>query len=213
MILKYIRLLVLISIVPLPSAIKVAIYRLIFGWKIGRNVRIGFSLIEARNVEIGDFVKIGSFNLFRNCQDLVIGDSSIINNNNKIYGSHLKCQGWINKFQVGVKCYITSGHFFDIGGGVIIDCYTVVGGRDTHIWSHSIKIIDGRRELVPIRAKIGEKSYIGARVTLVCNSIPARTVVGAGSIIAKTFPSCTFEEGQLIAGNPAKILKKYRYID
>jgi acetyltransferase-like isoleucine patch superfamily enzyme len=208
-----IRFLITCFLIPFPSFLKVFFFRYFLGWKIGRNVKIGLSLISAKNVEIGDGVYIGHFNQIRLCRYLSVGNKVTIMNNNQITGSSQNSESWTNEIIIEESCYITSHHFFDISGGIIIGNDSVIGGRDTQIWSHSIKMIKGRRELVPKKCIIGRKSYLGARVTLVCNTVPSRSLVGAGAVIAKEFQESQANEGQMIAGNPCKILKKYTILE
>ena len=54
-----------VMIALLPSAVKVALYRLVYKYDVGRNVRIGFSpLVGVRRCRIGDGVRIGHLNVF-----------------------------------------------------------------------------------------------------------------------------------------------------
>ena len=50
------RLAVLAAVAVLPSLLKRPLYRLFFGYKIGKGVRIGFSIIDANECTIGDGV-------------------------------------------------------------------------------------------------------------------------------------------------------------
>ena len=47
---------VLAAVAVMPSPLACACYRLFFGYKIGKKVRIGFSIIDANECEIGDAV-------------------------------------------------------------------------------------------------------------------------------------------------------------
>ena len=63
----------------LPSWLKVPLYRMLFGYRIGRGVRIGLSpLFGVGRCRIGDHARIGSFNLFYQVGDLEIGDHAQI---------------------------------------------------------------------------------------------------------------------------------------
>jgi len=52
------RIAVLASIALLPSLLKRPCYRLFFGYKIGKRVRIGLSIIDARDCRIDDDVRL-----------------------------------------------------------------------------------------------------------------------------------------------------------
>ena len=57
------RLAVLAAIALLPSFLKRPSYRLFFGYRVGKRVRIGLSIIDARDCTIDDDVKIGHLNI------------------------------------------------------------------------------------------------------------------------------------------------------
>lgn len=205
--LRFFRLIIMALILPLPGFLKLLIARIFLGWKIGRRSSVGWSWIDSPLVEIGEDTRIGHFNVFRNCSSVVFGNNVTFLNWNKIFGSAFVSSGWINKFFVGDRAYVTSNHFFDVAGGVVINDGVVVGGRDSQIWSHSIKIVRGKKELVPIPSEIGANSYLGARVTLVCSVLPPECIVGAGSVVNKSL--IYNSQKQLIAGNPAVVRKVY----
>jgi acetyltransferase-like isoleucine patch superfamily enzyme len=189
----------------LPNHMKIFIYRKILGWDIGTNVRIGFSYINTKLLFIGDNTVIGHFNIIRRVNSMKIGEKTLISNFNCIYGaSHL---GWKSTLSIGSSVNFMSHHFLDVGGSITIGDSTIIGGRDSQFWSHGLAYDEfGNPALKPLDIFIGDKVYIGARSTLIGCSIPDRTVVGAGSVVTKSFePKST---PFLIAGNPA-IIKKY----
>ena len=77
----------------LPSWFKVPLYRMLFGYRIGKGVQIGLSpLFGVGRCRIGDHARIGSFNLFYQVGDLEIGDHAQI--------------GFLNLFRGGRKVRI-----------------------------------------------------------------------------------------------------------
>lgn len=61
------------------------------------------------------------------------------------------------------------------------------------------------RELFSKPVKIGDNCWIGEKAAILPGvTLGDGTIVGAGSVVTKSF-----EGGTIIAGNPAKILKKY----
>jgi hypothetical protein len=63
----------------LPSFIKLPLYRWLYGYRIGKNVKIGLSpLVGVQRCTIGADVRIGSFNLFYQVAELEIGDHTRI---------------------------------------------------------------------------------------------------------------------------------------
>ena len=70
----------------LPSFLKRPIYRLFFGYKIGKRVRIGVSIIDAGECNIDDDVQMGHFNVVTRVQKLTIKDHVRIGHLNIIRG-------------------------------------------------------------------------------------------------------------------------------
>jgi acetyltransferase-like isoleucine patch superfamily enzyme len=190
----------------LPRPLKPAYYRAVFGWKIGKGVRIGLSLIDAQSVEIGDGVHIGHLNLFRKLNELKIGSQTWISNSNQFFGGRGDPK-FPSCLHIGRGVSWMSRHYVDASGTVEILDGAVLAGRDTHIWSHSIKVENGLRVLGSTTVRIGQSAYIGARSTIVLSNIPDHAMVGAGSVVTRSFP----EEASpvLIAGNPACVKKRY----
>jgi acetyltransferase-like isoleucine patch superfamily enzyme len=198
-------LLILAVIMPLP--LKLFIYRRIMGWKIGNQVRIGFSYIECDEVILGDNILIRHFNVIRGLKRFQVGSDSYIANFNEFFGNDMPGTQWVCELTLGEKVLFMSHHFIDVAGTVTIGSNTTVAGRNTHFWSHSMTYPDGVPVFAPMAVYVGKGVYIGARSTLLGCNIPDGAVVGAGSVVNKTFPP---ESSRLlIAGNPATIKKRY----
>lgn len=197
----------LLVAVDLPQFAKRAIYRWLFGWKIGRHVRLGLSYIDASAVVLGDDVRIGHFNIFRGIKRLEIGAGTYIANLNQFFGTGDCYQDFQASLYFGDHVNFMSRHFVDVVGNVTIGARSTIGGRDTQFWSHTLRLREGRQVLEPADIFVGEEVYVGARATLVCCSIPAGAIVGAGSVVAKSF--APDECRLLLAGNPADIIKRY----
>src|ERR1043165_10145657 len=80
------RLLILACIAVLPSFLKRPLYRLVFGYQIGKRVRIGLSILDAEACEIADDVAIGHGNLIIGVQSLSLGDHVRVGHLNIIRG-------------------------------------------------------------------------------------------------------------------------------
>lgn len=185
----------------LPSSLKRALFTSALGWQIGERATIGASLICAQRVRIGRDVHIGHLNLVGRLRSLEVGDGTVIGNLNHFSaGEHTN---WPDSFWIGEQAKVTSRHFFDCSGGIRIGAHSLIGGRDTHCWTH---YYDGRtiqsNELV-----IGDRCYVGARSTLIYCQVPDDCVVGAGSVVTRDFTGDG--EGLLIAGNPAEVKKRF----
>src|SRR4029078_5524979 len=87
------RLVVLASFAILPSFLKRTFYRWFFGYRVGKRVRIGLSIIDARECEIDGDVSIGHLNVVTRVQKLVIKDHMRIGHLNIIRGGDLVSLG------------------------------------------------------------------------------------------------------------------------
>jgi acetyltransferase-like isoleucine patch superfamily enzyme len=213
------RLLTLAAIAILPSFLKRFLYRLFYGYKIGKRVRIGVSIIDAGECTIDDDVSIGHFNIVTRVQKLTIKDHVRIGHLNIIRGgdevslgrySEIMRMNEINSipdpevvnkidpvFRLGAGSVVTTGHKIDFTDRVEIGRRVILGGRNSSIWTHN------RQRTMPIT--IGSLVYMGSEIRMAPGSaIPARSIVGIGSVITAALA----EEGKLIAGVPAKTLKE-----
>jgi acetyltransferase-like isoleucine patch superfamily enzyme len=197
---------VLVLAVVLPNFVKVFLYRHIMRWKIGRHCRFGMSYIDAANVELGDDVHIGHFNIIRGLAHLSVGQATYIANFNELFGCG-RHGDFTSELKIGSGCQIMSHHFFDVSGTIVIGNGTTIGGRDTHFWSHSLDGSGDRPELVKLDISLGDDVYVGARATLVGCKVPDSAVVAAGSVVVKSFEAET--DRILLAGNPAVVKRRY----
>jgi len=213
------RLLMLAMCAVLPSFLKRPFYRLFFGYKIGKRVRIGISIIDAGECSIADDVQMGHFNVVTRVQKLTIKDHVRIGHLNIIRGGDEVSLGRyceiirmneinsipdpevVNKidpvFLLGDGSIVTTGHKIDFTDRVEIGRRVILGGRNSSIWTHN------RQRTLPIT--IGSLVYMGSEIRMAPGSaIPARSIVGIGSVITAALT----EEGKLIAGVPAKTIKE-----
>lgn len=202
----------------LPSILKRPLYRVMFGYKIGKRVHIGFSIIDVERCEIGDNVSIGHFNAFVGSKALSIGEHARIGHLNVLRGGdeirigrYCEVIRWneINsiadpdvvnpidpRFVLGDGSVITASHKIDFTDRVEFGKRVILGGRNSSLWTHN------RQMTKPI--EIGDQAYLGSEIRIAPGgSVPARCVVGIGSVITKRFES----ENTLIAGVPAKVCK------
>ena len=80
------KLVILACIALLPSFLKRPCYRLFFGYRVGKRVRVGLSIIDARECLIDDDVQIGHLNVIIGVKKLTIGDNVRIGHLNIIRG-------------------------------------------------------------------------------------------------------------------------------
>src|ERR1700730_3235321 len=213
------RLLLLACIALLPSFLKRPCYRLFFGYQIGRRVRVGLSIIDAHACQIDDDSKIGHLNVIIGVKNLELGDHVKIGHLNIIRGGELVTLGRYSelmrmneinsipepdavnpvdpRFALGNGSIITTGHKIDFTDRVEIGRRTIIGGRNSSLWTHN------RQRTLPIR--IGSFTYVGSEIRIAPGaSIPSRCIVGIGSVVTGELSG----EEQLIAGVPAKVIKE-----
>jgi acetyltransferase-like isoleucine patch superfamily enzyme len=190
------HLLVLIKYIPF-SNIKNQLYRILFGYSIGKNVKVGKSMINCKKVTIGDGVYIANHNVF-SCEEIAIGDNTKIQSGNIFLGK--------SSFSIGKNSRIINNHYFDLWNNVSIGDNTWIAGRGSQFWTHgSLYTRMGTKDL---SISIGNDTYIGSNCLFVPGAkINSKILVGLGSVVTKIF------EGKniIIAGNPASIIKKDIY--
>lgn len=200
----------------LPSFLKRFLYRHIFGYRIGKRVKIGLSVIDAVECAIDDDVTIGHLNLFIGTGKLGIGEHTRIGHLNIIRGGDEVRLGRyceivrlneinsipepiaVNEvdpvFILGDGSVIVASHKIDFTDRVELGKRVILGGRNSSLWTHN------RQMTRPIT--IGDYSYIGSEIRMAPGSvIPPKCIVGMGSVVTKAFD----EEFKLIAGVPARV--------
>ena len=203
----------------LPSFLMRPCYRLFFGYRIGKRVRIGFSVVDARECSIGDDTTIGHLNLVIGVKKLTIGDHVRIGHLNIFRGgdeirlgryAEIIRMNEINsipdpdvvnptdpRFLLGDGSVITAGHKIDFTDRVEIGRRSILGGRNSSLWTHN------RQRTRPI--EIGSFAYVGSEIRVAPGgSVPSNSIVGIGSVLTSELT----EEGFLIAGVPAKPIKE-----
>jgi acetyltransferase-like isoleucine patch superfamily enzyme len=213
------RLVLLACVSLLPSFLKRTCYRVFFGYRIGKRVRVGLSILDAENCEIADDVSIGHGNLIIGVKNLSIGDHVRIGHLNIIRGGDEVRLGRyaeiirlneINsipdpdvvtptdpRFLLGDGSIVTTGHKIDFTDTVEIGRRTILGGRNSSLWTHN------RQRTRPIR--IGSLCYIGSEIRIAPGGmIPSRCIIGIGAVITKQLEG----ENYLIGGVPAKPIKQ-----
>lgn len=213
------RLVTLALIALLPSFLKRSCYRIFFKYEIGKRVRVGLSIIDARECRIADDVSIGHLNVITRVQKLQLGDHVRIGYLNIIRGgdevqlgryAEIIRMNEINsiaepevvnpidpRFLLGDGSIITAGHKIDFTDRVTIGRRSILGGRNSSLWTHN------RQRTRPI--DVGSFAYIGSEIRIAPGgSVPSKCIVGIGSVITGEL----VDEGHLIAGVPAKSIKE-----
>lgn len=196
-----------ILIWPLPSRWANFLRRTLFAWKLGPGSRIGFSIIDAFEVELSEGASIGHFNIIRNIDKLQLGRNSCIGNLNRVSGCPPKNKYLVKEprrsdFLVGDESAVTHRHFFDCSHSIHIGRFATIAGTHSQFWTHGIDISICRQCADPIMVK--DHSMIGSRVLVLKGvSIGVCSVIGAGSVVTKSVPDYV-----LCVGSPAKVVKE-----
>jgi acetyltransferase-like isoleucine patch superfamily enzyme len=211
------RLGALVATALLPGPVKRAVYRRVFGFRIGSGVRIGVSLIDAGSVDLSDGVRIGHFNLITAVKRLRAGEHSRVDALNIVRGGDVRLGAYahVMRFNVlnaipdhdcttepesvldiGAGAVITSGHRIDFTDRVTLGRNVIVGGRNSSFWTHN------RQETSPI--EIGDFCYLGSEVRLAPGArLPSECILGMGAVLTSEVQ----EPRSLVAGVPAKALR------
>jgi acetyltransferase-like isoleucine patch superfamily enzyme len=215
---RRLRLIALAVVALLPPALKPSVYRRLFGYRIGRQVRIGITLLDARDCEIGDDTIIGHFNAVMSVGRLTIGDHVSIGSFNLVRGGDVVSVGrWSQVMRrnelnsivgadpitttdpqllIGPGCVVTDGHRLDFTDRIELGERVIIGGRNSSLWTHN------RQRTAPI--SIGARTYVGSESRMAPGScLPARCIVALGSVVTGALNG----EESLIGGVPAKVLR------
>src|SRR5919107_2705923 len=213
-----VRLAALALVAALPGFLKRPLYRRLFGYRIGRRVRLGLSLIDARECEIADDVSLGHLNLIIGVGKFTAGEHARVGHLNVIRGgdevslgryAEILRMNEINsipdpvvvnptdpRFTLGDGAVVTAGHKIDFTDRVTIGRRTILGGRNSSLWTHN------RQRTRPV--EIGEVTYVGSEIRVAPGGvIPSRCIVGIGSAGTRRIRGAY----QLIAGVPARPVK------
>lgn len=190
----------LISLLPL-NGLRLLGYGLL-GYKI-RGARIGFGTVIAVDEAVIEACKIGPFNIFAGPMKIHIHRGASIGNRNEFI-----CGYWIlreeyhdyhyaHSLEICDEALITSRHYFDLSGSLILGERSWIAGIDSQFWTHGAGIQE--RDIT-----IGSDCYIGSAVRFSPGaSIGDNVIVAMGSVVSGALP----ESNALIGGVPAKVLK------
>ena len=205
----------LIVISVLPGFLKRLCYRRLFGYRIGRKVRIGLAYLDCQRLVIGDNTRIGHGVVFWGGGDCRIGSNVVIGPLNLFRGGDvIELGDWAmvlrlnvinaipendctnqpdSSFYLGYGSIITAEHRIDFTDRVRIGRRSILGGRNSSIWTHN------RREGLSV--EIGDYCYVGSEIRMAPGArVPDYCIVGIGSVVTRPIT----DSYSLIAGVPAK---------
>jgi acetyltransferase-like isoleucine patch superfamily enzyme len=216
---RRLRLFLLALTALLPSAIARPCYRWFFGYKIGKRVRLGFSIIDAVECSIENDVSIGHLNVFTGIEKLSIGEHTRIGVLNIFRGgkeinigrycdilrlneiNSIPDPDVINepdpRFFMGSGSMIAASHKIDFTDRVEFGKRVILGGRNSSLWTHNRQMTKS--------IMIGDYCYLGSEIRIVPGgAIADRCIVGIGSVVTRTHEL----PYHLIAGVPASEIKE-----
>jgi acetyltransferase-like isoleucine patch superfamily enzyme len=191
---------ILIGLLPL-NALRVFGYRLL-GYRI-QDSRIGFGTIIAVDEAIIESARIGPFNIFVGPMNVHIHRGASIGNRNEficgywVLRDEYRHAHYLRSLEVCDDALITSRHYFDLSGSLLLGERSWIAGIDSQFWTHGAGVKE--RDI-----KIGADCYLGSAVRFSPgSSIGDHIVVAMGSVVSGALP----ERNALIGGVPAKVLK------
>jgi len=203
----------------LPGPLKRCAYRWIFGYQIGRNVRIGFALLDCVHLSVGDHssishgvillrcghvrigahVSIGPCNIFRGGESIDLSDYCQLLRFNVINAipDHDCVNAPQSMFTLGYGSVVTAEHRIDFTDRVAIGRCTTLAGRNSSIWTHNRRT--GSSVL------IGDFCYVGSEVRIAPGvHIGDCCIVGLGAVVTRG----SMEAHWLIGGVPARPVRQ-----
>lgn len=211
---RRLRLAVLGAVALLPPAWKPAVYRRLFGYRIHSTARIGLTILDAVDVEVGAAVTVGHGNLVLRVGRLAIGAHTRVGVLNVLRGGDEIAIGrYVDilrrneltsivgpdpvtvpdpRLTIGDGSVVTDGHRLDFTDRLELGRRVVIGGRASSLWTHN------RQQTAPIR--VGDGTYVGSECRMAPGSVvPARSIVALGSVVS----GCLEPEASLFGGVPA----------
>ena len=182
----------------LPSSWKVRWLR----WR-GHDVHpsayIGFSILNAERIEIGEDARILHGNVFSRVHAVRIGAGSTIG-----YFNRITCaRGETGTLTLGKNVLVTLRHYFNLSADIVIGDNSTIGGHRTELITHGLA--PSSTKVVRRGITIGDWCSVGSSVCLVPGAAIAEgTFVGMGAVVVGQFQ----ETYVLLGGSPATIKKK-----
>lgn len=183
----------------LPNPIKQPIYRHAFGFKIGRDVKIGISLLDVDHLELGAGATIGHGNLITRTHRVILQEHAEIGFLNVLRGGEAIELGrfaGVMRFNVlnsipdndaagptdprlvlGDGAQIVSGHRLDFTDRITLGKNVIVAGRNSSLWTHN------RQATRPI--EVGDFCYLGSEVRLAPGAtLGDWSILGMGAVLS-----------------------------
>ncbi len=200
-----------------PRAVKVPIYKRVFGFQIADDAQIGLSILDVDSLSLGPGARIGHGNLLHRTQKISVGRGGQIGFCNLLRGGQEirlgeystvmrfnvlnsipdnDCQGPTDpRLTLGDGAYVVSGHRLDFTDRISLGKNVIVAGRNSSLWTHN------RQSTAPI--DIADFCYLGSEVRLAPGAgLGPRSILGMGAVL-----TAKADGGQVLGGVPAKPIR------
>lgn len=193
-------------ILPLPWVVRRWLLQLVPGFRIAASARIGWSLIGARELSLGERARIGHLTVVKGLNRLVMGSNARLGNLNWVTAVPSTASAFFRhlpdrdpSLQIDEHAAITHRHLIDCSGSVTIGAFATFAGWRSQIISHSFDFRMARQDAQAVR--VGRYGFVGSGCVLLKGSVlPDRCILGAGSVLETT----DGEPLGLYRGNPAE---------
>lgn len=182
------------------------------GNTIGPGVRVSPTLVAGCGpFTIGENTRFSAFNVFRGLRRVDVGRDAWIGTLNwfsaePAYQEHHPEAGLL---RMGDLCIITNRHHFDCSGRIILEPRGAIGGIKSIFQSHEIDLVADRTTVGTIR--LGQNAMTGTACLVLKGAyLPDRSILAAGSLLAKANPDTPPESG-LYVGRPARKVRELDY--
>jgi acetyltransferase-like isoleucine patch superfamily enzyme len=189
----------------LPQSLKRLVGRRLLGWDIHPTARIGRSLVSVRHLSMGAGSVIGAGNVFKQLEELRLGDGASIATRNHVIGFPLgspvfqKSPHRNPSLVLGRHAQITVGHELDCCDLIELGDYSAIAGFGSAVLTHNLDLVRDRFLAAPVR--IGERSAVMSSCTILSGTgVPARSIISAGSVVTTRL----VDELTVYRGNPAE---------
>ena len=182
-----------------PRAVKLPIYRHLFGFDIADDAKIGCSILDVDHLSLGPGATIGHGNWFSATREVRIDEGADVGFLNLLRGGdtiHLHRYAQVFRFNVlnsildpetvaptdarlilGPGACVVSGHRFDFTDRIQLGKNVIIAGRNSSLWTHN------RQVTSPI--EIADYCYLGSEVRLAPGArLGEFAVLSMGSVLA-----------------------------
>lgn len=188
----------------LPRGMRRLIGRLVLGWDIHPTAYLGRSVVIADRVVLGPGSYLGSGNMIKGLSELRLEEDAVVGSLNWISGPPVDSGvlRWSpNRYPALILergAMVTVRHIIDCSDTVSLGELAAIAGMRSTVFTHSIDLV--RNQQRTGRVRLGARAAVLSNsVVLSGTSVPARSIVSAGSVVNTTL----VKEGVFYRGNPA----------